>query len=1619
MNIFKFFALLAVVGLLLFCDRSEVSVQADHVLKSEVEALHEILVEENGIEEDHLVAPKMPGPEEVSRLIRRREADGYEVHSDGDDFFASNGRQRFSAQWSGDDGALRLESLDLKDPWFLTLKTRGDFLGSKAEGGRMRFDRGGSEEWFINDVRGLEHGFDVPEPLSGRGEDGFRISMELTTSLKPKLQDGERALFFCDHEGEVALRYQGLLVLDAMGRSLSASMELEQSDGMGAWRLALHVDDEGARYPLLVDPLFTTQDGVLTSLSPAGGEEFGASVAMCGNLLAVGVPNAYVAGPGEADLGAVDLFIYDKVTLEWEHSKRVVPENPVGPGRFGHAVDLKEGVLVVGAPEDSPNGLASGSAYVFQRDEGGPNQWGQVEKLVPVNGMGGAGFGSSVGVDGDLIAVGAPRHSDPFVHGGAVYYSYRSELGVWLPPQQLVGYWPLAGYRYGHALDVCGNRIAASALFGSVIGGPAEAGVVVVTDLLVGGNGVPLVVSSVEVTDSNPASQDLFGFSIALRGDEMMVGIPGRFTIDGADAGTVGVFRETPAGWTWEQVLLSPNGDENDGFGTTLAWSGDTLAVGSPFAGSGAVLVDAGKVDLFEDRSGSASGWEFVEELHSSSKQAMMQFGVSLCMSGDLMAMGAPFFDSVINGVDVGTVSALQRRSAAWLSVWAPNPGTGDDFQRGHAVAVDRDFIAVGAPGWTTAGDAHGRVTVHRADAYGEESWGVEKILVSPDQQDGERFGHSVALAGNWLLVGAPGYNLPGVRDVGRAYLFRRTPVNGWDLFKVLDVPILTSGASYGTAVALTSRWAFVGAPGMDHGFVFDRYEGGADEWDLSTIIDESAEGGGFGSAVIVDGNVAAFSAPFRNGVPPQNVLLPVEEAGQVKLYRAVESGFEEVWEEFKILPEAIPDGSIGIASGLFGSSLSLSHGLLMVGEPGYEEASGRVRVYGVNEGGADNWGELQSLVSPDPEPGAGYGSSVAAGSRWLFVGVPEESDAGVATGVVYSYDRQDLSEANQRPASRLIHPDSREAYQFGAAIAFCDSVLVVGAPGAESINGQSNAGVEAVFHRQSAGWNSLGGAVGLNATGGDQLGYSVSVDGEFLVAGAPLDSVNGMVGAGSVHLYRRDANTVTRWNFVKVIPAGDVQIGANFGTAVDIDGDVMVVGAPGWDSRGAVYVFHRNEGGADAWGQVKRIDLPFILNGDDFGAAVALEDGLLVVGAPGDNIGPAIDAGIGYVFSRHVGGTSNWGFLDAFGKPAAVSFEFFGAAVDVSEGLILVGAPLADETGASSGGGYLFSRPSGGATWEYLDTLSLNQFTGGERLGGSVSLDGDYCVMGATGYGYPAFDAGTAVVFRVSAGGNWFHEARLSVGDLEPAGVLQSLRFGSAVAMKGEQVVIGASGFDDGALDNVGAVYLYEQNQSRLSGWGLVRKIVRPEGGQTAQMGMSVAMTTDFIVAGAPEADQGGQIDAGNLFFFGDVGSAYLDWARGNFGEAALVNQNLEESMWGAYADPDGDGLENALEAYLASSPLETNAQRDLYSMEGGGEEDLVFRYRRGKETHGAVGRVKWSRNLIEWRGAEDSNYDEFEIVERVLRDEPDHFLMEARISADQLVGEPILFMRLEVSAP
>jgi len=343
-----------------------------------------------------------------------------------------------------------------------------------------------------------------------------------------------------------------------------------------------------------------------------------------------------------------------------------------------------------------------------------------------------------------------------------------------------------------------------------------------------------------------------FGTSVAIYQLTAVVGAPWDLDVNGK-TGSAYVFEYAGGAWQEQDKLLATDGAVLDKFGASAALDDDTAVVGAPFhdhngsnSGAAYVFVRAGGV------------WIQEAKLLPSDGAADDEFGNSASVDGDTIVLGA-------FGVNnhMGSAYVFGRAGTVWnlqAKLTAPDGNDVDGF--GNAVAVDGDTIAIGSPWDDDNGLQSGSVFVYDRTSG---PWVLRAKLLASDGAASARFGYSVALDGDTIVVGADsdGDNGPGS---GSVYVFVRTG-DAWTQQAKL---LASDGAVYnyfGTSVAVDGDLAVIGAEqagSSGSAYAFDRL---GDAWTerVKLISSDGAIADYFGASVAVESGRALVGAPTDN----------------------------------------------------------------------------------------------------------------------------------------------------------------------------------------------------------------------------------------------------------------------------------------------------------------------------------------------------------------------------------------------------------------------------------------------------------------------------------------------------------------------------------------------------------------------------------------------------------------------------------------------------------------------------------------------------------------------------------------------------------------------------------
>jgi hypothetical protein len=373
-----------------------------------------------------------------------------------------------------------------------------------------------------------------------------------------------------------------------------------------------------------------------------------------------------------------------------------------------------------------------------------------------------------------------------------------------------------------------------------------------------------------------------------------------------------------------------------------------------------------------------------------------------------------------------------------------------------------------------------------------------------------------------------------------------------------------------------------------------------------------------------------------------------------------------------------------------------------------------------------------------------------------------------------------------------------------GYDMAINNSILAAGAPQDFDYTGNiTNLGSVRLFKRGNEDWKYYNVIYPEEQTAQSQFGAGVALDGNTLMVGAPVATVNGSFGRGKVYFYELDANGIPV--FQNSVNALDPHAGDNYGGAVSASGNNAIVGASGYNvgpiqDVGAVYFLYKNN---NVWSQRAVLSSPDGAEEDAFGRSVSMSGNYAAVAAPHVEINNLFRVGKVYIYQLI---NNIWTYTTTLITPNIAGMEKFGMDVHLKGDTLVVGAsqfngPIEGKAGKA----YVYVRS--GNNWNLQATLSPSDGKTGDAFGTSVYYNAGYIIVGAPYADVNANESqGKAYVFKME-NGNWVEEAIL----VQSSGSNNDL-FGSAVVIHPE--VAASSSIHANYLDwkGHGRVYFFKR---------------------------------------------------------------------------------------------------------------------------------------------------------------------------------------------------------------
>lgn len=746
------------------------------------------------------------------------------------------------------------------------------------------------------------------------------------------------------------------------------------------------------------------------------GTQLGYAVAVDGDRAVFGSPFDNLGGE---ESGIVAIHSASSGAL----LEQLVNPRPENGSHFGWSLAISGSLLAVGVPQDDTGANDAGIVCVYDLASSTP--------AVPLHILENPfpalndNFGWSVAISGSRVIVGAPRGDSGTGDAGCAYIYDLESPSPTVPAVQLNNPDP-AGKNFGYAVAASGDHLVIGA---PQEGGAGDTGRAHVFALAATSPAPPLF----SLADATPLTNDGFGRAVAISGAIIVVAAPQDDT--GAEnSGVAHVFdlgSQTPA--TSVSTLPNPAPALNDGFGSSLAMSGNRLALGNHLDDLGGN--DSGRVHVFDLPTGAPA--VLVISLDNPGPQPNDQFGYSVALSGTRLATAAPGDNTGVS--DAGTAYLYELGSGTPGTpahvINTPSPPSEEKF--GNAVAIDGNLVVAGCYHEDKGNNSNSGSTF----IYDISSSSPDLPILSlenPGPATNDYFGGAVAIAGDNVAVAAY-QDDTGATNAGTVYLYNR--ISPTPTVPVLTIPNPSpqSQDQFGNAIAISGNLLVVGAAKNDSGAVADT--GSAYVFNLSgsnpavpvAILDNPAPlaGDQFGASVAISGTRVAIGSPG-------NDVNSAIDAGSIYIFD-ISSGTPAV-------PVAVIDNPAPAADDEFGHSVGIS-GLRVIAGCPYSDLGARDggRAYVFDLASQPPSLPVMTLSNPDPNPEDYHGIAVAISGTRVVIGASDADFGALDSGTAYVHEL--ASSTAMVPASTLDCLDHRAGDAFGHVVAIDGTNIVAGAP--------------------------------------------------------------------------------------------------------------------------------------------------------------------------------------------------------------------------------------------------------------------------------------------------------------------------------------------------------------------------------------------------------------------------------------------------------------------------------------------------------------------------------------------------------------------------------------------
>jgi hypothetical protein len=1250
--------------------------------------------------------------------------------------------------------------------------------------------------------------------------------------------------------------------------------------------------------------------------------------------------------------GEINGWEMAEIPPEFHSEAKLTASDGAASDYFGRSVSISGDYAIVGAEHDDTPGTDSGSAYIFKRN--GDDSWAQVDKLTASDGWSWDYFGHSVFLSGDYAIVGA--YEDDFSGAssvGSAYIFKRNGDDSWAQVQKLTASDGAASDYFGRSVSISGDYAVVGADNDDDNGSNSGSAYIFKR------NGDDSWAQVQKLTASDGAASDSFGRSVSLSGDYAVVGATGDDD-NGLASGSAYIFkRNGDDSWTQLAKVTASDGDEYDSFGGSVCLSGDYAVIGA--TGDDDNGSASGSAYIFK-RNGDDS-WAQLAKVTASDGAENDSFGGSVCLSGDYAVVGAYGDDD--NGPSSGSAYIFKRNGDdSWAQLAKVAASDGDEYDHyAESVSLSGEYAVIGAYGDDDMGSDAGSAYVYKivdTDQDGllddSENAGCTDFNDADTDNDGITDTNEFFDPGkiNPCDIDTDG---DGIQDgTERGVTFA-------DIGPDTDTSIFQPDLDPST-ICTNVKDADTDDDGISDGDEDNNHNGMVDNNETDPCNSDSdgdgIQDGTERGVTLADIGPDTDTDLFQPDLDPLTTTDPLSMDTDGD---GLTDGNEDLNKNGIIDPE---ERDPGLRDNLFDSDSAnfyntyfpeISIQYAGTGTwTGFERYTEFLAVEVV-----DNVNCRKVLFKghgnqPDPE----------LDPEWYYLWLAEDTDHGVWLFQVYNamtdqtitYGKDGAylyMPANPAAGQKYFQngPDYHEVLETNVEVSQlptgpgpvsgCLKVKVIQNNGADEDIQYIKPGIGVVKEEKNNngeinGWEmaeippEIHFEIKLTASDGwasDYFGRSVSISGDYAVVGAEHDDIHG-TDSGSAYIFKRNGDD--SWAQVDKLTPDDGAVSDYFGYAVSISGEYAIVGAYQDDARsGSAYIFKRN--GDDSWVQVQKLTASDGVASDYFGYSVSISGEYAIVGAYQDDDNGS-SSGSAYIFKRN---GELWVQLQKSTATDGASSDYFGYSVSISGDDAIVGAYQDNDNGSSSGSAYIFKR-NGDDSWAQVDKLTPDGGAASDYFGYSVSISGEYAIVGAYQDDDNGSFSGSAYIFKRNGDDSWLQIDKLTATDGAELDY-----FGIAVSLSGDYAIIGAHGDDDNGSSS-GSVYIFGKNEN--DSWSQLAKVAPSDGSSSDYFGKSVCLSGEYAVIGVYGDDDKGT-GSGSAYVYKIVDTdqdGLLDGSENSgctdFNDADTDNDGIKDGGELSDAvksnpcdmDTDGDGIQDGTERGVTLADIGPDTDTDVF---------------------------------------------------------------------------------------